>query len=956
MTYQTISIMKHKLFKRLGILIVFLCALSMYAQEGIVNGTINSDIDGLPLPGVNILVKGTTRGVQTDFDGNYSIKCSVGETLVFAYVGSTTKEVLVTASMFGEKPNYKHLEQVSVKITQTDAYKNAIKNINKAEVSLPSLDKPTHKFNHRNSYQYSRIKQIEIDKDKVNFTYFKPDIYYELEFNSTTSVLFFNKRNLPKLQSTYAQGASLNGELSFLGPETGNPFSYGPQLTNLEFDGSNYIYDNNGQLVPNGSGNGTPSNTYNNAILQQTLKTKNSLGISVTTENTEFTLRYKNIVFKDVFNQERSTNDEIKFYYKDRSLNDKLQWNGFITYGKNRDNQANINGFLNTTLLNAAATPVSFSNAQGATLSNGTQRSFNDSFNNPNWLLDTNRNAENSRFFIINAEGSLRLSDDVKLFHSLNYSINKEEQNFGLPQSTIGFENGYLSQKTIDKHQFNSLFSFDSDFDFDRSSLTFTSLFDFTSETLGYQLNEASGFNPLSFSNPQNTSIRSIDSHRNTLHLTNKIKYDMYNPDLEIIFGNNSYISSLQNDKWWLPFLNAKWNLADSVFDSYTISDLTIVGSASQNVINPTLFYGNQSHNSLRLLPDESLSYTANHDLFLNNGIRLEEKRNYEIGLRSDFRLFSEYFNFQFFYHNSKTEGSVFPVFEDGSFMLKNTADIKNKGIEMELGSSFRIFRQCHYAPTLVFSSNRTKVSRLNDNAASIPIAGFASVSKQLIVNKPAGVIVGSAYARDNQNNIIIDNDGFPIVDTQPQIIGDPTPDFNLGISNTFSYKKFSLNFVFDFQKGGDVWDGTNNVLNYLGRSQQSAIDRNISGFIFQGVNQQGQQNAIPVDFYNPQNDISQNRYVRYGFSGVAEDAIKDGSYINLKSINFNYSIDLDKHEKTFIRDISIGLYAYNLVTWTKFDGASPYRNLYDNASGQGLNFFNLPITSEVGFTLNIKI
>jgi len=68
-----------------------------FAQEKTISGTV-SDQSGLPLPGVNIIVKGTTRGVQTDFDGKYSINASAGETLVFSFVSMKSIEVVVGAS------------------------------------------------------------------------------------------------------------------------------------------------------------------------------------------------------------------------------------------------------------------------------------------------------------------------------------------------------------------------------------------------------------------------------------------------------------------------------------------------------------------------------------------------------------------------------------------------------------------------------------------------------------------------------------------------------------------------------------------------------------------------------------------------------------------------------------------------------------------------------------------
>src|SRR5690606_8313626 len=54
--------------------------------------------DGLGLPGVNITVKGTIRGTQTDFDGKYTLKAEKGETLVFSFIGMASQEIKVRNS------------------------------------------------------------------------------------------------------------------------------------------------------------------------------------------------------------------------------------------------------------------------------------------------------------------------------------------------------------------------------------------------------------------------------------------------------------------------------------------------------------------------------------------------------------------------------------------------------------------------------------------------------------------------------------------------------------------------------------------------------------------------------------------------------------------------------------------------------------------------------------------
>ncbi|WP_411766880.1 YfbK domain-containing protein [Winogradskyella sp. A3E31] len=84
--------------KNLLQILVLLCCTQLGAQEKTINGIVTSASDNLPLPGVNIMIKGTSNGVQSDFDGNYEIKVKTGNILVFTYIGFTTEEIKVGKS------------------------------------------------------------------------------------------------------------------------------------------------------------------------------------------------------------------------------------------------------------------------------------------------------------------------------------------------------------------------------------------------------------------------------------------------------------------------------------------------------------------------------------------------------------------------------------------------------------------------------------------------------------------------------------------------------------------------------------------------------------------------------------------------------------------------------------------------------------------------------------------
>ncbi|RSK42078.1 SusC/RagA family TonB-linked outer membrane protein [Mangrovimonas spongiae] len=107
--------MKTKFSGILTLFLAFVVQLS-FAQEKQISGTI-SDENGLPLPGVNVIVKGTTNGTQTDFDGNYSITANQGDVLSYSFVGYATKEMTVGASntmSFAMDPDVQAIDEVVI--------------------------------------------------------------------------------------------------------------------------------------------------------------------------------------------------------------------------------------------------------------------------------------------------------------------------------------------------------------------------------------------------------------------------------------------------------------------------------------------------------------------------------------------------------------------------------------------------------------------------------------------------------------------------------------------------------------------------------------------------------------------------------------------------------------------------------------------------------------------------
>jgi len=136
--------------KKIFLISLFLCGAitTTWAQDILIKGIITDETG--PLPGVNIFIKGTTKGVISDFDGNYSIEAPSSGTLVFSYIGYAKKEMNIN----GKTAINVTLEPAAEQLTETivigsrgqartkleTAAPVDVINISKQSINMPQLD------------------------------------------------------------------------------------------------------------------------------------------------------------------------------------------------------------------------------------------------------------------------------------------------------------------------------------------------------------------------------------------------------------------------------------------------------------------------------------------------------------------------------------------------------------------------------------------------------------------------------------------------------------------------------------------------------------------------------------------------------------------------------------------------------------------------------------------------
>ena len=246
------------------------------------------------------------------------------------------------------------------------------------------------------------------------------------------------------------------------------------------------------------------------------------------------------------------------------------------------------------------------------------------------------------------------------------------------------------------------------------------------------------------------------------------------------------------------------------------------------------------------------------------------------------------------------------------------------------------------------------KVEELAEGVEFVRLNGFSSTSSVAIAGESYGSIYGSRFLRNESGQVLIGDDGYPLEDPENGVVGDPTPDWTAGISNTFNYKNFGLSVLLDIRQGGDVWCGTCGILNYFGVSEATLIRDQST--VFNGVLQSsGAANTQSVPYSDPTVSENNNYWRRYGFGGLSETSVYDSSWIRLREVTLSYNFPDKLLDKTFIKRLSLSVYGRNLWLNTDYPGVDPETNLTGDSNGIGLDYFNQPNTKSYGLSLNVS-
>jgi outer membrane receptor protein involved in Fe transport len=335
--------------------------------------------------------------------------------------------------------------------------------------------------------------------------------------------------------------------------------------------------------------------------------------------------------------------------------------------------------------------------------------------------------------------------------------------------------------------------------------------------------------------------------------------------------------------------------------------------------------------------------------------LKPEETNSWEIGAET--RFFSNRLTLDLTYYDQTTVNQILSVATSTATgyasMLLNAGEIENKGIEIMLtGAVLDNPTGLKWDVTLNWAKNTNMVNELYGQLESYRIsAGFGGATTLGIPGEEWGVIWGLPFVRNDAGKIVVDSRGIPKTTNKAQKLGTVTPDWTGGISNSFRYKGFNLNFLIDARFGGDVFS-TTAWHSYPTGTYAVTTANNVreTGLIVDGVFEDGTPNNVRVS--------AQDYFGGAWMWNNHEYSILDGSYVKLRELVFGYDFNVQKVK--WIQKLNLSLVARNLAILyqdqsTKDLGIDPEVGFGGGEAGVGFENFQIPTTRSYGLKLKVN-
>lgn len=439
------------------------------------------------------------------------------------------------------------------------------------------------------------------------------------------------------------------------------------------------------------------------------------------------------------------------------------------------------------------------------------------------------------------------------------------------------------------------------------------------------------------------------------------------------ITGRRDSSSTLpvQNRNFFYPSVSGSLVLSDALdIQSDVLSYLKIRGNWA-NVGNDTRAY----LTNFTFFPDTGYfgqfgtggnfpfdgQVTFNSDgLLPNPDLVAENQTNFEFG--AELGLFNNRITLDATYYRNTTTDQIvqLPTPETTGFglFLTNIGEIRNEGIELELGAKIIRTDNFSWDMNINFTTNKFTAVDLggvdNFNLAS----GFSSLTVRAIQGGELELFgtgftrVQDADGNDIEDQILVNADGLRTAGNE-RSFGSIFPDFTSGLTTVFRYKGFSLSSTFDYRQGGKVFSNTVGTLRRSGLAIETAANNRAPIVDSEAFMLDASGNAVP----NTIAASPESYWGAYASATIPEGNIFDATFIKWRELSLSYTFSNELLEKLPFEGLSLAIQGRNLAVFnSKVPHVDPEASLGGAASNlQGIERGGVPGSSSIGLNLNVK-
>ena len=930
------------------------------------------DSQGFPLPGVSVVIEGTTRGTVTDFDGFYEISnVQNSQALVFSFIGMISQNVSVEASNEFNiilKDDTQGLEEVIV-VGYGSMQRKQITS------SVSTIDTETLQ-------KKATTSPMQLLQGKVaGLTISRPS---GSDPTASPSIMIRGNTSLRGYASPLiiVNGVEVSS-LDIISPEDIETYSvlkdgsaaaiYGSRGTNgviiittkegksdkptVEYSGYasiEQVYNKPDMLTADefrtlgnklSKETGSASTDWYDELLQTSRNYTHNVAISGGSAKTNYrgSIEHSDVTGIVLESFKKKLNGRININHK--AINDRLNVKADLSASQTRYRAPDYGAFSTAVTMNPTHSVYS---------EDGTFQHFSERFKDNPIASIKNRTSDNAHKILLSSiYADFKIIEGLKIGGRLAWKI--EDWNIGEYESRLSEKSLENSQEGYAKRQ--AMFSYRDNYELNANyrkqigKHEFSGMVNWTYEKDIYEsmLMENRGFatdaflyNSIesgSFLKDPDQSDYKMDTYKK------KVELESYRARLVYSYDNKYMFTGSINREGSSVFgKNNKWGTFFGLSGGWTISEENFLKNIPEiNYLKLRVGYGETGnagaapYSSLARIGQEFLSYNFRgkpivaYGLTNNPNPNLGWEKKAEINFGLDFAVLDNVIDGSVDVYQRKTSDLLYrlpaalpsAVNDD---LLTNIGDLYSEGIELSLNTKNLTTEDFSWTSSFNASYNRGKVEKLDLSSGSaffhVEETSLGSIYK-VETGEPLGNFYGKRFDRIDEdgkwifkdlNNNGVQDDG----EGDKEILGNGAPKYHIGLTNNLRYKKISLDIFF-----------------------RSALD-------FEVIN-------YGKMFYENRTKFpNSNVYTTTGQNGLTDAPqysdyyLEKGDYIKLENVSLAYDFDVTNIE--YISSARMFVSCSNVFTITKYSGLTPDLEAGGTKPGlDGLSFFPVSRTFTIG-------